>query len=57
MTKKLILIFLCIGTLLGGYLPLLWGGSTFSLASVILSGIGGLAGVYTGYRLSQTFDN
>lgn len=51
--KSLIFIFLFLGSILGGYLPLLWGGSLFSVSSVIWSGVGGILGIYIGYMLNQ----
>lgn len=40
------------GTVAGGYLPTLWGGSGFSLGSVLFAALGGLGGVWLGVRLS-----
>jgi hypothetical protein len=40
------------GTFAGGYVPSLWGGSTFSLASLVCGALGGVAGVWLGARLS-----
>jgi len=56
MTKKLVFLFLFIGSALGGYLPLLWGGSVLSLSSVLWSAAGGLLGIYIGYTLGQRLD-
>jgi len=44
---------LCIafGTLAGGFVPELWGASGFSLAAVVTSALGGLAGLWAGVRL------
>jgi hypothetical protein len=53
MTKKLILLFLFLGSILGGYLPLLWGGDAFSLSAVLWSAIGGGVGIFVGYTLGQ----
>ena len=41
------------GTIAGGYLPSLWGGSSFSLSSVVCAAVGGIAGVWLGVRLSD----
>jgi hypothetical protein len=41
------------GTIAGGYLPSLWGGSSFSLSSVVCAAVGGMAGVWLGVRLSD----
>ena len=40
------------GTFAGGYLPTLWGGSGFSLASVVCAALGGVAGIWAAIRLS-----
>jgi len=53
MNRKIIFLFMFIGSALGGYIPLLWGGSAFSFSSVLLSGVGGFMGIYMGYRLSR----
>jgi hypothetical protein len=37
-----------IGSTIGGLLPALWGGSTFSYTSVLLSGVGALIGLWIG---------
>jgi hypothetical protein len=42
-----------VGTFVGGYVPSLWGGSPFSLASVVCAALGGIAGVWLGVRLSS----
>ena len=41
------------GTLVGGYVPELWGTGSFSLASLAFALIGGIAGVWLGVRLSE----
>jgi hypothetical protein len=51
MDRKIIFLFMFIGGFLGGYVPLLWGGSAFSFSSVFWSGIGGFVGIYIGYRM------
>lgn len=55
MTRTLIFTFLFIGSTAGSYLPLLWGGSVFSMESIFLSAIGGFIGIYFGYKLSKNF--
>ncbi len=44
---------LCVtmGTLLGGYVPSLWGDSGFSLVSVVAAAAGGVAGLWVAIRL------
>ncbi|MDO8469891.1 MAG: hypothetical protein Q7S84_02625 [bacterium] len=52
-SRSLTWIGMILGSLVGGFVPLLWGGDTFSLSSIAFSGIGGLLGIYLGYRLSH----
>jgi len=40
------------GSFIGSYLPVLWGGSGFSLVSLLFGAAGGVAGVWLGGRLS-----
>lgn len=52
-SKSLILIGLVVGSALGGYVPTLWGAGGLSIASVLFGGIGGLLGIWAGYKLSR----
>jgi hypothetical protein len=40
------------GLFVGGYVPVLWGASSFSLTSILFSVIGGAVGIWTGVRIS-----
>ena len=42
------------GLIAGGYIPVLWGASAFSLSSILFSVLGGIAGIWIGVRLSDT---
>lgn len=44
---------LCVtmGTLVGGYVPTTWGGSDFSVASLVTAALGGAAGLWLALRL------
>ena len=44
---------LCVtmGTLAGGYVPTIWGGSDFSVASLFTAALGGCAGLWLALRL------
>lgn len=50
--KQLIWIGAFIGSTLGGLIPALWGASMFSLSSVFFTFLGGLAGIYIGFKIS-----
>jgi hypothetical protein len=41
------------GVFVGGFIPELWGASTFSLASLVFSVVGGAAGIWLGVQLSN----
>src|SRR2546425_5288491 len=44
--KSVIGLCAAFGTVVGGYLPVLWGASSFSLASLVFGFAGGVAGVW-----------
>lgn len=41
------------GGIAGGYVPELWGSGAFSVASLVFSAVGGIAGVVLGARLAN----
>lgn len=47
---------LFIGTTLGGMAPILWGGSMFSMSAVVLTAVGGLVGIWIGFKLAKLLD-
>ena len=49
--KKTYYIAAFIGSIIGAYIPKLWGTSSISFSSVLLSGIGGLVGILIAWRL------
>lgn len=53
MSKKIIWISLFVGSLIGSYIPTLWGGEVFSMSSIVFSGVGGFLGVIIGYKLGN----
>lgn len=53
MGKSVIGFCAAFGTIVGGYVPLLWGASSFSLVSVAFGFLGGVAGVWLGVRVSD----
>jgi len=52
-SKSLIWIGVAIGSTIGAYIPALWGASVFSMSSIFLSAVGGIAGIWAGWRLGQ----
>lgn len=53
MGKTIIIIGMVIGSYAGSFLPWLWGGSLLSMSSIMFGAVGGLAGIYAGYKISQ----
>ena len=51
--SKLIWLGLLVGSTIGGFVPALWGDDMLSVSSVILSGVGGIVGIWLGYRLGD----
>ena len=52
-SKKIIWIGMIVGSAIGNMLPLLWGGDAISMTGVLLSGVGGILGIWAGYRLGR----
>lgn len=52
-TKIFIWIGMFIGSVIGGYIPVLWGASLFSYSSLFFNGVGGIIGVFVGIKLGQ----
>jgi len=54
MGSKFVIYFcLFVGGAIGGYIPTLWHDNFLSLWSIILSGVGGLVGVFVGYKINK----
>ncbi|MDD4902680.1 MAG: hypothetical protein PHE24_06115 [Patescibacteria group bacterium] len=51
MDKKVVMIGMVIGSVIGGYLPTLFGAGAFSYASVLCGFLGGVIGIWLSYRL------
>ncbi len=52
-TKTIIYIGMTIGSYIGAYLPVLWGAGAFSFQSIIFGALGGLGGIYLGFKLTH----
>jgi hypothetical protein len=51
--KKLIMLFMFIGSTVGSFVPSLWDAGMFSLWGLVFSALGGFAGIWAGYRLGE----
>jgi hypothetical protein len=52
-TKIIIWLAMFIGSIIGGYIPVLFGASLFSYSSILFNGVGGIIGVLVGVKLGQ----
>lgn len=51
--KTQVMLGMMAGSILGGYVPVMFGVSAFSFTSIIFSAVGGIAGIYIAYKLSN----
>lgn len=49
--KTIIFIGMTVGSIVGGYLPTLFGVDVFSFTSILTSGVGAILGIWVAYRL------
>lgn len=52
-SNKLIALLMVVGSVVGGYVPALFGIDTFSFTGLVTSAAGAVAGIWLGYRLSR----
>jgi len=52
-SKTLIWIFATIGSVVGGFIPSLWGADMFSLSPLVFGSVGAIIGIYIGYKMSN----
>jgi hypothetical protein len=50
--KRIVWIFVGVGLTVGGFVPLVWGGSALGLASLVLGSLGGVAGLWLATKLA-----
>jgi len=55
MNKSIIWIGVVVGSIIGSFIPLIWHASLFSFSSVIFSGLGGIAGIWAGWKINQNY--
>jgi hypothetical protein len=51
MNKHLVMLFMLIGSAIGGYFPVLFGADAFSFVSVLATFIGGALGIWLAFRM------
>jgi hypothetical protein len=55
-TRALYYLGAGIGGTIASLIPALWGGSLFGGWSIILSGVGGIAGIWVAYKLVHYYN-
>ena len=53
MSRKFIWAGFILGSSIGGMVPLIWGDDLISIWGIVMSTLGGIAGIWAGYRVSQ----
>jgi len=51
--KSIIWLGMVAGSSIGGFVPSLWGADLFSIQLIIFSTIGGVVGIWLGYRFTR----
>ncbi len=49
--KSLYILFITVGSIVGGYIPSLWGASMFSFSGFFFSSVGSIIGFWVAYRI------
>ena len=52
-SKALIWICATVGSIIGGFIPSLWGADMFSLSPLIFGSIGAVIGIYLGFKINN----
>ena len=53
MNRRPIWIGMFVGSTIGGFIPALWHAGMVSMSGIILSTVGGIAGIWAGYRIAR----
>jgi hypothetical protein len=50
--RRVVWVFVVVGSTIGGFVPMVWGGSGLGLASLALGCLGGIAGLWCAAKLT-----
>ena len=50
--RRVVWLFVAFGMVVGGFVPVLWGGSALGLASLVFGSLGGVAGLWLAAKLA-----
>ena len=51
--KQAVWMGMIVGSMVGEFIPSLWGAGMFSFSSIFLGAAGGIVGIYIAYKLAQ----
>lgn len=52
MDRRIVWLFVGVGMVVGGFVPLLWGGSALGLSSLVFGSLGGVAGLWLAAKVA-----
>jgi hypothetical protein len=52
MDRRVVWLFVGAGMTVGGFLPMVWGGSALGMASLVFGTLGGVAGLWLALKLT-----
>lgn len=52
MDRRIVFLFVGFGMVVGGFVPMLWGGSSLGFASLVFGSLGGVAGLWLAGKLT-----
>jgi len=55
-SKKFIWLGLFLGSIIGSYVPTIWGTGIFSFTSILFGMLGGAVGIWLGFKIGQLID-
>jgi hypothetical protein len=50
--RSIVGLFVGVGMVVGGFVPVVWGGSALGLASLVFGSLGGVAGLWLAAKLT-----
>ena len=53
MSKKSVYFGMFVGSTIGGLVPGLWHAGLFSMSGIVMSTLGGIAGIWAAYRIGR----
>ena len=55
MNKKPIWLGMMVGSSIGGFIPMLWHAGMMSLWGIVMSTVGGIIGIWAGWRFGRGY--